>query len=338
MIRPIKRLSTAAIQFNMQEHTNPLLADSFHEPIAYESVFDKLQISSFEEIAELHNCLKNMEIDIHQQINELLSMNKERESVQEALKIASTIQTSLLPSATKSHFEQDTFTIYPILHSSTMVSGNFYDFYRIDNHRLCITIGDISSTGLPAALLMVRIRTLLRDHSTPNVTPAEMISHVNHQLCIESIDSLFASIWVGILDTQTGDIVFANAGHQYPIIGRNGEYHYLKKSRNNLVVGVFSDQIYENHTFRLDPGCDLILYSDGVIFSTNREMEFFGRKRPLTVLHACCHLTIEQAITSLYQNILTFTDNSLQYEDVVLIGLRYFGSNHYEEKGYEKNF
>jgi len=165
------------------------------------------------------------------------------------------------------------------------VGGDFYDFFFITPSRLCFTIGDVSGKGVPAALFMAISRTLIKTEAMRDIPPDEILVRVNDILYPDNDASMFLTCFCGILNTDTGEVLYANGGHLPPLLASalaspGGPFRYLPVPAG-LVVGAMPDLKFECRRLTLRPGDRLFLYTDGVTEAANQENELFSEARLL---------------------------------------------------------
>ena len=117
------------------------------------------------------------------------------------------------------------------------VGGDFYDFFLIDDTHLGLVMADVSGKGVPAALFMMISKILVQNYAMTGRSTAEVLRSVNEQICSNNREEMFVTVWFGILDTATGKITAANAGHEYPVIMQTGSRSQLIKDKHGFVIG-----------------------------------------------------------------------------------------------------
>ena len=150
--------------------------------------------------------------------------------------------------------------LYAIIEPAREVGGDFYDFFNVDDEHLCFVIGDVSGKGVPASLFMAITKTLIKVTAAPELPPDEILTRVNNLLAEDNEACMFVTIFLGILDKRTGEIEYANGGHNLPILTpRKGELRFIEKSKGT-VVGAMEGTFFERGTIRLDRDDCLFLY------------------------------------------------------------------------------
>ena len=176
------------------------------------------------------------------------------------LQAAAAIQKKLLPEQAPSF---QGFDIGILLQSSLSVSGDFYDFIPLSETRIGIVLGDVKGNGIPAALLMVMIRTALRLLCREEEDPASILKRINDLVVRDTEATLFATMVYGVMDTVTSSFTYSNGGHCYPLHRKStGVIDVLKTG--NMLVGAFEEATFASNTCFLAPGDIIVFYTDGI--------------------------------------------------------------------------
>ena len=189
------------------------------------------------------------------------------------LQAAAAIQNKLLPEQAPS---LEGFDIATLLQSSTSVSGDFYDFIPLNETQIGLVLGDVKGNGIPAALLMVMIRTALRLLCDEEDTPASILKRVNDLVVRDTEADLFATMVYGILDVVNSTFTYSNGGHCYPFHWKNtGEMGVLKTE--GMLIGAFEEATFSSDICSLSPGDILVFYTDGITETEARNDELAVR-------------------------------------------------------------
>ena len=247
-------------------------------------------------------------------------------AIERELDIASRIQLSTLPSRFPAFPERRDFDLYARTLPAREVGGDFYDFFLIDDHRLGFVLGDVSDKGVGAAMFMAVTRTMLRATALRNLPAHECVRHVNRVLYPESLRHMFVTLVYGILDTQTGQVVFCNAGHHPPyLIRQAGEVAALERT-GGLGLCLTPDFDYQSKTATLHPGDSLLLFSDGVTEAVDSRRELFTEERLTACLRALNGHAPEAMIDAVLHAVESFADGTPQPDDITLLALQFRGS------------
>ena len=136
---------------------------------------------------------------------------------------------------------------------------------------------------------------------------------------------MFVTAWMGILDLQTGHMACANAGHEYPVLGKAGGEFSLYRDKHNFVLGGLDSAEYSNYQIRLNPGDVLMVYTDGVPEASDPDQQFYGTDRLLRALNSAGGQTPEELIRTIRQDMDTFTSGAEQFDDITMLCVKYNG-------------
>ena len=261
-----------------------------------------------------------------------INVNSEQAKTKTELEVAKEIQLATLPSeiATSKDIE-----IVAELKAAKEVGGDFYDYFKIDDDHTAIVIGDISGKGVPAAMFMMKTITCFKNFVAPNKKPSQILKEVNATLYDNNHMNMFVTCFLAILDKRTGELEFANAGHNPPIIGANFKYRYLK-CNPGFVLGGLKDAFVVDEKITLGHGESITLYTDGVTEARNEKGGFYGEERFLNFLNSRDFTCLVEIHHALKDDIAKFTDNYEQSDDITVISLKYQGEDCvYLEKSFD---
>ena len=210
-----------------------------------------VEVGTTNEISELADSFGQMHIGIKEYIDRLSKVTAEKERIGAELNVATKIQEAMLPSIFPPFPEVEELDIYATMDPAKEVGGDFYDFFKIDNDHIGLVIADVSGKGVPAALFMVIAKTLIKDQALTGGTPAEILERVNDLLCENNKVDMFVTVWMGIIDVKTGDIIAANAGHEFPAIRRAAGNYELFKDKHGFVVAGMEGMKYKDYEIKL---------------------------------------------------------------------------------------
>jgi serine phosphatase RsbU (regulator of sigma subunit)/anti-sigma regulatory factor (Ser/Thr protein kinase) len=237
---------------------------------------------------------------------------RERERVEQELRVARVIQETLLPDTTPA---LNAWRLAAFWQPARAVSGDFYDFLEFPDGRLGIIIADVTDKGVPAALVMATARSLLRAAAERFVSPGEVLARANDQLCPDIPRNMFVTCLYLLLDPATGEMVFANAGHNLPICC-SGE-GVVELRATGMPLGLLPGMRYSETQARIHPGDRLLLYSDGLVEAHNVHKEMFGFPRLLQMVGQ--QPPGSNVIDVLMQALAEFTGPTWEQEDDVTL-------------------
>ena len=241
------------------------------------------------------------------------------------LNLASDIQTNVLPNIFPVYPDRKEFSLHASMTPAKEVGGDFYDFFFVDDDHLALVMADVSGKGIPAALFMMVARTLIKNRTMLGGGPAEILYDVNNQLIEGNAAELFVTVWLGIFEISTGKGMAANAGHEHPVIYRNGDEFSLVVYKHSPVVGAMEGVVYAEHPFDLKPGDTIFVYTDGVAEAMNKDKELFGEERMLDALNKDPNAMPKDILKNVMDGINDFVQGAEQFDDITMLSLKYFG-------------
>ena len=251
-------------------------------------------------------------------VEDLAQEIRERERIEQELQVARRIQQSLLP---KEVPELAGWRISPLYRSAREVGGDFYDFLELANGRLGIVVGDATSKGVPAALVMTSARSMLRAVAQASESPGEVLRKANDPLVTDIPPNMFVTCFYAVLEPKSGSLAYANAGHNLPYVRRRGGECEELRARG-MPLGLMPGMSYEENEVVLDGGEAALFYSDGLVEAHDPKGEMFGfpRLRALVAKHAAEERSLEDA---LLEELYTFVGEGWEQEDdITLLTLR----------------
>ena len=311
LIKPVTKITEEASRFARENETaKKKLTDS---------------IRGQDEIGVLAQSIDRMEEQITDYMQHLTTVTAEKERISTELNVAKQIQADMLPSVFPAFPDHDDFDIFATMTPAKEVGGDFYDFFLVDDDHLAMVMADVSGKGVPAALFMVITKTLIKNRAQMGDSPAEILFHVNNQLCDGNETEMFVTVWMAILELSTGKGVAVNAGHEHPVICRRGGRHELVIYRHSMVVAAMEDMVFREHSFELHPGDRLFVYTDGVPEATNTRNELFGTERMLEALNRDPEASPEAQLKEVRESLDAFVGDAPQFDDITMLGMCYYG-------------
>jgi len=247
--------------------------------------------------------------------------------IDEELAFAKNIQESALPSIFPPYPDRKDFSLFATMDTAKEVGGDFYDFYLLDENRLAFLIADVSGKGIPAAMFMMTAKTVLRDHAERGDAPQDVFIHANARLCEGNDAQMFLTAWMGFLDTESGLVRFINAGHNAPVLIRNGKASFVQQ-KANLMLAMMEGMRYREQQLQLEPGDILYLYTDGVTEATAPGEKMFGNDRLLELLSqdfGTGDVACRKICESVRKSIDEFAQGEPQFDDITQVCLYYAG-------------
>ncbi len=240
--------------------------------------------------------------------------------IDKELEYAKQIQLSALPT----NFPNgDDYSIYAQMIAAKEVGGDFYDFYKLSDTTVAFLAADVSGKGIPAAMFMMTAKTIIKDLAESGMAVNDIFTKANEKLCENNESGMFVTAWMGILDITTGQVKFANAGHNPPLLKRaNGSFEYLK-TRAGFVLAGMEGVRYRIGELTLCPGDRLFLYTDGVPEATNTENKLYGEDRLLAFMNQNAAVEATTLLPALKANIDEFVGEAPQFDDITMLMFDY---------------
>ena len=259
-------------------------------------------------------------------IDQIKRVTAEKERISAELDMASRIQASQLPSLFPPFPDRKEFSLYATMDPAKEVGGDFYDFFMIDSDHMGFVMADVSGKGVPAALMMMVSRVLIKSSLQNGKSPGETLESVNNQLCESNAEDFFVTVWIAVLEISSGKGLAANAGHEHPAFRRADGSYELRVYRHSMPIGTLRGLKFREHTFQMQPGDSFFVYTDGVPEATNAQKELYGTERMLRALNLAPDANPEQVLARVSQDIEQFVDGAEQFDDITMLCFRYSGA------------
>ncbi len=255
----------------------------------------------------------------------LAVVNAAKARMQEELNVGRDIQRSMLPRVFPAFPDRKELELYAVLEPALEIGGDLYDFFLVDDYRLCFVIGDVSGNGVPAALFMAMTKIMVKTRASSDPSPASIVTHVNDALSAENDSCMFVTLYLGILNLRDGTLLTTNAGHNPPLLKRrNGEFEWLT-AQDGPLVGPMPGIAFKESLIQLSPGDELFFYTDGVTEADNKRRELFGKDRLKAVLDQSKAVSVVDRIGEVMKAVKTFAGGAPQADDITILGIRYLG-------------
>ena len=182
-------------------------------------------------------------------------------------------------------------------------------------------MADVSGKGIPAALFMMMSKILVNNYAMMGNSPAKVLELTNATICEHNEEEMFVTLWFGILEITSGKVVAANAGHEYPMIKREGKGFEVFKDKHGFVIGGMEGQKYKEYEFTLGKGETLFLYTDGVAEATNKDNVLFGTERMLAALNKESDARPDVLLKNMKLSIDEFVGDTDQFDDLTMLAV-----------------
>ena len=264
-------------------------------------------------------------LDQNQSLREALAAKNAFIALQKELDIAARVQLSLLPDTMPL---SERIEMTGIMRPAKEVGGDFYDFFHLDQHHIAVAVADVSGKGVPAGLFMVMTRTLMRATAVRHIdAPGLVLASINDFLEQNNSEDLFVTVFYGVLDERTGRFVYANGGHNPPILVDRDGANPLEMT-GGVALGMFDGLDYADAHVDMEPGARLVLFSDGVTEAFNDSDEAFGDERLMDTARALPEEQgPEQDVNDIVRAVDEFAGEAPQFDDITCVVLVYKGES-----------
>jgi serine phosphatase RsbU (regulator of sigma subunit) len=240
----------------------------------------------------------------------------ERDRLEQELHVARTIQASFIP---ESPPPNPGWQMAAHWRAARQVSGDFYDFIALHDGLWGLAIADVADKGIPAALFMVMCRTLLRAAAISRTSPAATLLRLNQLLFNDSRSDLFVTVFYAVWDPVTGGVVYANAGHNPPLLVRGGDSPRITELRSKgIALSVLRDAKIEEHQLTLKPGDLILAYTDGLTEAMKSDNEEWGVERLKEVVGKLHQLPAPRIVRGILDSVDQFVGDAPQSDDLTL--------------------
>ncbi len=303
--RPLRRLEAA---------THALAGGNLDAPVP--------EVRGDDEVAHLAASFGQMQRDLRGHIERLQQTTAAKERIERELQIARTIQLSLVPKTFPPFPQRSDFEIHATLDPAREVGGDFYDFFLIDEQRLCLVIGDVAGKGVPAALYMAVTRTLIKTLFRELPEPAAVLDRLNRELAQGNESAMFVTIFCAVIELAHGTCHYANGGHNLPhVVHPTGEVETVPPV-GGCVVGAMEGPSYRAATIPLAPGDTLFLFTDGVVECMDRAGRMFGSARTSDRLAGLRGRPCSEVIAEMRECLRRFAGGAEQSDDITMLAFR----------------
>ncbi len=300
------------------------------------AIEDEMDIDTSDEIGEIAQAFNEITVKFRKSQQSL----QDQERLKHEMHLAQEIQQTLLPAEFPKIRGFDISSYYE---SAKEVGGDYYDFVQIDHDRMGVVIADVSGKGVPGSLVMTMIRTALRTEAQNAKSAAETLRRVNRFVMGDIKKGMFVTVFYAILNSRNRSLNFASAGHNPMILYRPStqKTYYLNPKGFPVGISLNDEQLFDrsitDDSIRLSKGDIVVIYTDGVTEAMNSRRELFGEERLLQVIRDYGHLSAKEFVTKLKEEITSFTEGQVQYDDISLVVIKEKMSKEeeYEERARE---
>ena len=275
-----------------------------------------------DEIGLLAKTFNKMADNLKEYIARYPRETAERQRIMSELELASQIQHNILPRTFPPFPELlGAFDICAETHAAKEVGGDFYDFFRIGSDKVAFLIADVSGKGIPAALFMMRARTILKNYAMSGCGPHEIMTLSNDRLCEHNDACMFVTLFFAVYDLRNGVLEYVNGGHNPPFIRRNREHYDYLPVDPGFALGVMPGKEFRTQRIKLSRGDRIFCYTDGVTEAVNGSHELFGEKRLLETLNSADFVLkpLHDKLHVMMGRLDTFTEGVPQADDITML-------------------
>jgi serine phosphatase RsbU (regulator of sigma subunit) len=252
-------------------------------------------------------------------LNEII--NEQNERMKTELNVAKDIQMSMVPEAAPKFKNVSNVDLNGLLKPAREVGGDFYNYFFIDEKHLCFLVGDVSGKGVPAALLMAVTQALLKSEARNNVSTSEIVTHVNNEISKENSSYLFITLFVAILNTESGKYTYTNAGHNPTLIKKKNGVLEKLKDLHGPVVGAMEGVKYKESSGKVDIGDLILAYTDGVTEANNMECELYSDQRLEDLLSNNGFSTSKELTEVVISDVHKHENGAEQFDDITILSV-----------------
>lgn len=298
------------------------------------SSLNRITEGDLEEKVDVRGSVEFVELSsgINETVGKLKDLIRaEEDCVKNELLAARYIQESAVPGTFPPYPDNESFGLFASMDTAEDVGGDFYDFFMLDENTLVIVMADVCGKGLPAALYMMRAKTLIKSCAEQHLPVDEIARQVNEKLCEENSRDLFmfVTVWMGFLDLRSGLLNFVHAGHTFPVLVSD-EVSFVKQEINTMLGG-FKNMPFERQELQLKPGDSLFLYTDGITEAKDPDGNLYGDERLLTFISDLAggidavdrNEFCKEACEKILSEVKRFESDAEQADDITMMWVKY---------------
>ena len=227
----------------------------------------------------------------------------------------------MLPKVFPPFVDRSDVNLYGMVQPAKEIGGDLYDFY-VRHEKLFFCVGDVSGKGVPASLIMATIRSLFRSTTAHEENPAHIASEINNAISEQNDENMFITLFIGVLDLNSGVLDYCNAGHNAPVsMSKDG--CRMIEVLPNLPIGVMSGFTYQAQQMKMNRGDKLFLYTDGLTEAENERHDQYGEQRMIDNLTAMNDLRPHEIVERMEKSVKDFAGEAPQSDDLTMLAIRY---------------
>ncbi|MUM77858.1 SpoIIE family protein phosphatase [Pseudodesulfovibrio sp. F-1] len=283
------------------------------------------KVHTNDEVGDLAGSFRVMKESLKEYIANLTTTTAAKERIESELRIARDIQMGILPKLFPAFPDRTEFEVFASIEPAKEVGGDLYDFFFVDETHFCFLVGDVSGKGVPAAFFMAVTKTLLKVVAEKGLDPGQILSKVNADLAAENDSCMFVTLFLAIIDIETGETRYANAGHNPPIhLPCGGEPRWVAPL-GEPVAGVMEGMEYSTRTMTMAPGDILFIYTDGVTEAMNPEQALYSEERLLRTVAEASQRFAPTLVKTVNDSVAAFARGAEPSDDITMLAMQFCG-------------
>jgi sigma-B regulation protein RsbU (phosphoserine phosphatase) len=240
----------------------------------------------------------------------------QKQRIDQELSVGQRIQLSLLPKSCPTMPGWDFAATYQ---AARVVGGDFYDFVALPDGQLGIVVADVADKGIPAAIFMAVTRTMIHTAALNGDHPSETLTQTNQLITENSTTDLFLTAFYAVLDSETGHLLYANAGHNHPLLFHAATGTFERLTAHGIILGQFPDIRLENREAWIVPGDVAVFYTDGLTEAMTADHQEFGEERLYQAIADNYHLDANGVMSAIVEALAAFTQDAVPSDDLTIV-------------------
>lgn len=278
-----------------------------------------MAIDSNDEFGELRDAFRYLQQNMNNYAEKLKLSRDDNEKMQTEIRLAQKLQQRFLPRPVQL---PDNIELKGELRQSKSVGGDLYEYFLIDN-LLYFAIGDVSGKGIPAALYMASVVKLFRYVASRQTSTAAICNTINTYMSDNSDDDMYVTMFVGIMDINTGEITFTNAGQPEPLIIHPNQQIGQLKYYSDSPIGILENYSYSEYKYTMENGSQLLLYTDGITDAEDKFSQFYGKNKLINSIRKSPTLHPEDIINTILQDLHKHVNEAELSDDFTVLSILY---------------
>ena len=294
---------------------------SFIRSFELDQIESAKNIFNVKNVSELLVDIQSKNVELENSLHNLRIAKDQNARMESELEVGQSIQMSMLP---KEEYKSESIDLYAKLIPAREVGGDFYDFHFLDEKHLCFVMADVSGKGVPAALMMAVTKTLLKSEASNDKSPASILTHVNNEIAKDNDSYMFITVFLAILNTNSGELVYSNAGHNPSyIISREKKELIKLGDLHGPVIGAMEGMTYGETKHFLKKNDIIFSYTDGVTESQNIKEELYSDPRLEELLQNGNYNSTEALINLVINSVKEFEGDADQFDDITAMAIKF---------------